>query len=172
MCGRKTSSNTARSFLFCTIGTDACCWPDKRSGPSSRPFNTTSSSSVRRKFDRRTDEGVVMFGTLRFKNLRSPYDDFPNHMRMQTTEIIEGAGAGERKRIRVVGVERLRPKGGLLLDQRVRNVVVIDPLDRRSHSDRQFLRREREILDGDHVRGILRGYRTKRWHRSDDWAQK
>ena len=83
-------------------------------------------------------------------------------MRMQTTEIIEGAGAGERKRIRVVGVERLRPKGGLLLDQRVRNVVVIDPLDRRSHSDRQFLGGEREIVDRDHVRGILRRYRTER----------
>src|SRR5260370_41828198 len=97
MCGRKTSSNTARSFLFCTVGTDVCCWPDKRSGPSNRPFNTTSLSSVRRKSDRRTDKGVVMFGTLGLDDLRSFDDDFSDHMRMQTTEIVEGAGAGERK---------------------------------------------------------------------------
>src|SRR6476620_7164659 len=139
MCGRKTSSNSARSSLFCTIGTDACCWPDKRSGPSNRPFSTTSSSSVRRKFHRRTDKGVVMFGILGFKNLRSPYDDLPDHVRMQTAEIVERTGAGERKRLRVIGVERLRSEGCLLLDYRMRNVVAIDPLRRRAHRDRQFL---------------------------------
>src|SRR3981081_4785184 len=92
----------------------------------------------------------------------SLHGDLPDHMRMQTAEIVERAGASERKGIRVVGVERLRPKGRLLLDHRVRNVVVIDPLDRGSHSNRQFLGREREIVDGDHVRGILPGSRTKR----------
>src|SRR6266404_6562326 len=176
MCGRKTSSNTARSSLFCTIGTDACCWPDIRSGPSDRSFNTTSSSSVRRKSDRRTDKGVVMFGTLRFGPLRLLYDDLSDHVRMQTAEIVERTGASEGKRIGVVGVERLRPKGRLLLDYRMRNVVVIDPLDRGSHSDRQFLGRKGEIVDGDLVyilhRAILRRYRTKRQHRSDDRAQK
>src|SRR6266704_3390095 len=91
---------------------------------------------------------------------------------MQTTEIIELASAGERKGIRVVGVERLRSKGCLLLHHRVRNVVVIDPLDGRSYSDRQFIGREREIVDGDRVRDIMRRYRTKRQHRSKDWAQK
>src|SRR6266404_1740637 len=172
MCGRKTSSNTARSSLFCTIGTDACCWPDIRSGPSDRSFNTTSSSSVRRKSDRRTDKGVVMFGTLRFGPLRLLYDDLSDHVRMQTAEIVERTGASEGKRIGVVGVERLRPKGRLLLDYRMRNVVVIDPLDRGSHGNRQFLGREREIVDRDHVRGILRRYRTKREHRSGDRTQK
>ena len=38
MCGRKTSSNSARSSLLCTVGTDARCWPDERSGPSNRFF--------------------------------------------------------------------------------------------------------------------------------------
>src|SRR5258706_16221295 len=115
MCGRKTSSNSARSSLFCTIGTDACCWPDKRSEPSNRSFNTTSVSSVRRKLDRCTDEVVVMFCTVRFAvHLPSLYDDLPDHVRMQTAEIVERTGAGERKRIRVIGVERLRSKGCLL----------------------------------------------------------
>src|SRR5258708_12008250 len=115
MCGRKTSSNAARSSLFCTVGTDVCCWPDKRSGSSDRSFNTTSLSSVRREFDRCTDKGVVMFGTLGLKGLRSFDDDFSDHMRMQTTEIVEGAGASERKRIRVVRVTRLPPTSLLLI---------------------------------------------------------
>src|SRR5882757_7772495 len=93
-------------------------------------------------------------------------------MRMQTAEIVERAGAGERKRIRVVGVERLRPECLVLVGYRVRNVVVIDPLDRGSYRNRQLLGREREIVDRDYVRGILRRYRAKRQHRSDDWAQK
>src|SRR6266478_4144442 len=108
MCGRKTSSNSARSSLFCTIGTDACCWPDKRSEPSNRSFNTTSLSSVRRKSDRRTDKDVVMFGALGCKPLRLLYDDLPDHVRMKTAEIVERARASERKGIRVIGVERLR----------------------------------------------------------------
>src|SRR5260370_39121821 len=90
---------------------------------------------------------------------------------MKAAEIVQRAGASESKRIRVVGVERLRPKGRLLLDHRMRNVVVIDPLDRRSHGNRKFLGREREIVDRDHVRGILRRYRTKRQYRADDRAQ-
>src|SRR3977135_1923849 len=170
MCGRKTSSNTARSSLFCTIGTDACCWPDKRSGPSNRSFNTTSLSSVRRKSGRRTERGVVMFGTLRLKGSRSFDDDFSNHVRMQAAEVVELAGAGERKRIRVVSIERLRSKARLLLHHRVRNVVVVDPLHGRPHSHRQFLGREREIVDRDLAAGILLGgvlrrYRAKRQHR-------
>ena len=28
MCGRKTSSNAARSSLFCTMATDIFCWPE------------------------------------------------------------------------------------------------------------------------------------------------
>src|ERR1700730_17113790 len=91
---------------------------------------------------------------------------------MQTTEIIEGTCTGERVGIRVVSVEQLGPKRRLLLDHRVRNVVVIDPLDSGPHSNREFLGREREIVDRDYVRGVLRRYRTKRQQRSDDWAQK
>src|ERR1700724_1484842 len=91
---------------------------------------------------------------------------------MQTTEIIEGACTGERVGIRVVSVEQLGPKRRLLLDYRVRNVVVIDPLDSGPHGNRECLGREREIVDRDHVRGILRRYRTKRQQRSDDRAQK
>src|SRR5216683_7335192 len=109
MCGRKTSSNAARSSLFCTVGTDVCCWSDKRSGPSNRPFNTTSLSSVRRKSDRRTDKGVVMFGYI-LKALPSLYDDLADHVRMQTAEIVERSGACERIGIGVVGIERLRPE--------------------------------------------------------------
>src|ERR1700681_352062 len=118
MCGRKTSSNTARSCLFCTIGTDACCWPDKRSEPSGRFPNKTSLSSVRQKFNRCTDKGVVMFGTLRFSVpwVRSLHDDFSDHVRMQTTEVVEGAGAGERIGKRIVSIERLRPECLVLVD--------------------------------------------------------
>src|ERR1700731_4121052 len=117
MCGRKTSSNTARSSLFCTIGTDACCWPDRRSEPFGRPPNKTSLSSVRQEFDRCTDKGVVMFGTLRFSVLwRSLHNDFSDHLRMQSTEVIEGAGAGERIGKRIVSIERRRPEGLVLID--------------------------------------------------------
>src|SRR5258708_21645210 len=110
MCGRKTSSNTARSSLFCTIRTDACCWPDKRSEPSGRFPNKTSLGSVRQEFDRCTDKGVVMFGTLRFSVLWvlsafAIHDDFSDHMRMQSTEVVEGAGAGERIGKRIVSIE-------------------------------------------------------------------
>src|ERR1700726_3061838 len=58
---------------------------------------------------------------------------------MQTTEIIEGACTGERVGIRVVSVEQLGPKRRLLLDYRVRNVVVIDPLDGGPHGNRESL---------------------------------
>ncbi len=81
---------------------------------------------------------------------------------MQTAEIIESSGISECKGIRVVSVERLRPKYLVLIDHRVRNVVVIDPLDRRSHGNRQFRGREGEIVDRDHVRGIPRRHRQRR----------
>src|SRR6266404_890831 len=137
MCGRKTSSNTARSSLFCTIGTDACCWPDKRSEPSGRFPNKTLLSSVRQEFDRCTDKGVVMFGTLRFSVLwRSLHNDFSDHMRMQSTEVTEGADAGERIGKRIVSIERLRPEGLVLIDHQMRDIVMVDPLHRRSHGNR------------------------------------
>src|SRR5450432_2847944 len=91
---------------------------------------------------------------------------------MQTTEIIEGACTGERVGIRVISVEQPGPKRRLLLDHRVRNVVAIDPLDSGPHGNGEFLGREREIVDRDHVGGILRRYRTKRQQRSDDRPQK
>src|ERR1700686_4803589 len=116
MCGKKTSSNAARSSLFCTIGTDVCCWPDKRLGPSDRSFSATSLSSVLQEFDRCTNKGVVMFRTPGLKDLRSFDDDFSDHMRMQTAEIIESSGTSERKGIRVVSVERLRPEYLVLID--------------------------------------------------------
>src|SRR6266851_3259870 len=172
MCGRKTSSNSARSSLFCTIATDFCCWLDERSEASDRSFKTTSWSSVRRKFDRCTDEGVVMFGTPRPKDLMSLDDDFSDHMRMQATEIVEGTGAGEREGKRIVSIERLRSEYLVLVDHRVRNVVVIDPLHRCSHGNRQFRGREGKIMDRDHVRGILRCYRSRRQHCSNDWTDK
>src|SRR3984957_4790159 len=106
-----------------------------------------------------------------FKALQSFHDDFSDHVRMQTAEIIERTGRGERVGIRVVSVERLRAEGKFLLYHRVRNVVVIDELDRRSHSDRQFLRREREVVERDNVR-VLRRDRAERQHRSDDGTQK
>src|ERR1700722_7974285 len=171
MCGRKTSSNTARSSLFCTTTTVVCCWPDKRSEPSDRSSNTTSWRSVRRNFDRCTDEGVVMFGTLTLKDLISLDDDLPDHVRMQTAEIVERSGACERVGIGVVGIERRRPEQLVLVGHGVRDVVVIDPLDRGSHRDRQFLRPELEIVDRDHVR-FLRRSRAVGQQRSGNWTQK
>jgi hypothetical protein len=122
-------------------------------------FNTTSLGSVRRKSDRHTDKGIVMFGTPRFKDLRSFYDDFSDHMRMQTTEIVEGASAGERIGKRIVSIERLRPERFVLANYQMRDIVVVDPLHRRSHRNRQFPGREGKIIDRDHVRGILGHYR-------------
>src|SRR6266404_4567776 len=126
MCGRKTSSNITRSSLFCTTG--PCFWPDKRSEHSRCCFSAASLGSARRTFDRCADKdkGAVPFGTFRISRF---YDDLCNHMRMQTAEIIESSGTSERKRIRVVSVERLRPEYLVLIDHRVRGVVVIDPLD-------------------------------------------
>src|SRR3954451_8791946 len=164
MCGRKTSSNTARSSLFCTVETGACCWPDKRSGPSNRSFNATSSTSVCRKSDRRTDNGIVMFGTPRLTALQSFDDNFSDHMRMQAAEIVEGAGAGEGIGKRIVRIQRLRAEYLVLVDYGMRDIVVIDPLYRRTRGNRQFRGREGEIVDGDHVRGILRRYRSHRQH--------
>src|ERR1700730_224337 len=172
MCGRKTSSNTARSSLFCTIATDICSWLDKRSEPSDRSSNPTSWSSVRRKFDRCTDEGVVMFGPPRLKDLMSFDDDFSDHMRMQATEVVEGTGAGEREAKRTVSIRRLRSEYLVLVDHRMRDIVVIDPLHRRSHRNRQFRGREGEIVDSDHIGCILRRYRSRRQHRSYDWPDK
>src|SRR6202035_5237254 len=136
--------------------------------------NKTSLSSVRQKFDRCTDKGVVMFSTLRFSVpwARSLHDDFPDHVRMQTTKVVEGAGAGERIGKRIVSIERLRPEHLVLVDHRMRYIVVVDPLHRRSRGNRQFLGSEREVVDGDHVRRVLRRYRTKSQHRADDRAQK
>src|SRR5579863_8588913 len=92
-------------------------------------------------------------------------------MRVQTTEIIERAGSGERVGIRIVSVERLRTEGQFLVHHRVGNVVVVDELDRRSHRDRQFLWREREVVDRDNIR-ILGRDRGERQQRSDDRPQK
>src|ERR1700730_10083324 len=118
------------------------CWPDKQSEPSDRSFNTTSLASVRRKFDRCTDKGVVMFGAPRLKALQSLDDDFSDHMRMQTTEIVEGAGVRERIGKRIVGIERLRPESLALIAHQMRDIVVVDPLHCRSHRNRQFQGRE------------------------------
>jgi hypothetical protein len=61
-----------------------------------RSFNTTSLSSVRRKSDRPTDKGIVMFGTLGLDDLRSFDDDFSDHMRMQATGIANSISQGIR----------------------------------------------------------------------------
>ena len=111
-----------------------------------------------------------MFGTPRLKDLQSFDDDFSDHLRMQTAEILEGAGASERKGIRVVGVERVRSEYLVLIDHQMRDIVVVDPLHRRSHRNRQFRGREGEIIDRDHVRGILGRYRSHRQHRSNRWT--
>jgi hypothetical protein len=111
-----------------------------------------------------------MFGTPRLKDLQSFDDDFSDHLRMQTAEILEGAGASERKGIRVVGVERVRSEYLVLINHQMRDIVVVDPLHRRSHRNRQFGGREGEIIDRDHVRGILGRYRSHRQHRSNRWT--
>src|SRR5438270_1416472 len=139
ICGRKTSSKTARSSLFCTIGTDARCWPDERSWPSNLSFNTTFARSTGRKLGRPTDNGLVIFPTAVPNDLRSFDDHFSNHVRMQAAEVVELAGAGERIGVRVVGIERLRSKRYVLLHYGVRNIIVIDPLDGRAHRNGHFL---------------------------------
>ena len=73
---------------------------------------------------------VVMSDALR-SSLPSLHDDFPCHLRMQAAEIIVAAGIGECEGKRVVSLQRLRPEGLVLVDDIVRNVVMIDPLDRR-----------------------------------------
>src|SRR3954453_7110609 len=167
------------------------CWLPLESRRKSCPFRSTSLwstspfrtilsflqhasiGSVRRKSDRRTDKGVVMFGTPNFKALQSFDDDFSNHVRMQPAEIVEGAGARERIGKRIISIERrLGPEYLVLVDHRMWDIVVIDPLHRRAHGNRQFRGREGEIVDGDHVGGILRRYRGHRQHRSNDWTNK
>jgi hypothetical protein len=51
-----------------------------------------------------------MFGTPTLKDLISLDDDLPDHVRMQTAEIVERSGVSERIGIGVVGIERLRPE--------------------------------------------------------------
>jgi hypothetical protein len=63
--------------------------------------------------------------------LRSLYNDLSHHLRMQSAKMIEAAGIGERERKRVAITERLRPICFVLVDYRVRNIVVIDPSGRR-----------------------------------------
>src|ERR1700676_2283062 len=172
MCGRKTSSNAARSSLLCTIETDVRCWPDNRSEPSGRSINTAFLSSVHPKFVRCTDRVKVMSDAPRvLKALQSLYDDFPLHVRMQAAEIVERAGTGERKGIRVVSVERLRPKGLILVDYIVRNVVVIDPFHRCSNGDGQLRRGEGEVVDRNDI-FLLRRDRAERQQRTDGRTQK
>ena len=95
--------------------------------------------------------------------LQSLDGDFPNHMRMQAAEIVEGADAGERIGKCVVSIERLRPEYLVRIDHCMRYVVVIDSFDRRADGNRQFLRREREVVDRDNV-GVLRRYSSERQH--------
>ena len=83
MCGRKTSSNTARSSLALHS------WDRRLLAPAKQTIWTIQSlfqhnllSSVRRKSDRRSEKGVVMFGTLGLDDLRSFDDDFSDHVRM------------------------------------------------------------------------------------------
>jgi hypothetical protein len=59
------------------------------------------------------------------------YDNLSDHMRMQAAEIIKGPGTGERVGKRVVSIERLGSETLVLVDNSVRDVVVIDPFYRR-----------------------------------------
>lgn len=99
-------------------------------------------------------------------------DDFSDHVRMQATEVFEGTGAGERERKRIVSIERLRSEYLVLVDHRMRDIVVIDPLHRRSHRNRQLRGREGEIVDSDYAGAILRCHCSRRQHRSYDWPDK
>src|ERR1700676_2495096 len=94
---------------------------------------------------------------------------------MEAAEIVERAGTGERKGIRVVSVERLRPKGLILVDYIVRNVVLIDPFHRRSNGDGQLRRGEGEVVDRlcprQHTRRPVRygAYVTDLLQLADNW---
>src|SRR5712671_1098679 len=92
-------------------------------------------------------------------------------MRMQAAEIIERAGTGERKGIRIVSIERLRPEGLVLVDHRVRYVVMIDPLHRRSYRYRQLRWGKGEVVDRNDI-CLLGRERPERQGRADDRTQK
>jgi hypothetical protein len=66
------------------------------------------------------------------------YDNLSDHMRMQAAEIIKGPGTGERVGKRVVSIERLGSETLVLVDNSVRDVVVIDPFYRHSRCNRQL----------------------------------
>jgi hypothetical protein len=88
---------------------------------------------------------------------------------MQATEIAERAGAAEGEGKRIVGIERFRSEGFIFIDHCVRDVVVIEPFDRRSDWDRQFFRREFETVDG-HGIGLFCCDGTERQCCTNEWA--
>src|SRR5579863_5522241 len=94
-------------------------------------------------------------------------DDLSLHMRMQAAEIIESAGTGERKGVRIVSIERLRSEGLVLIDHIMRDVVVIDPFHRRSDRNRQLRWTEGEVVNR-HLVWLLCRDRSERQQRAGD----
>src|SRR4029077_18692452 len=92
-------------------------------------------------------------------SLPSLHDDFPCHLRMQAAEIIVGAGIGECEGKRVVILKRRRPAALVLVDDIVRNVVMIVPLDRRPCGNSQSRRTEGEVINR-HLGWLLCGNRA------------
>src|SRR5579862_3897857 len=151
MCGRNTSSNAARSSLFCTMATDIFCWPETLSEPSTRSISVLGLGSVHRKPVRCAASVVVMLDSPRPFTTCLFDDDLSLHVRMQAAKVVVGAGAGEREGIRILSIERLRPEDLVLVDHVVWDVVVVDPLHGRAHRDRQFRSGEGEVVDGDDI---------------------
>src|SRR5271167_1988596 len=116
MCGRKTSSNVARSSLFCTTATDIC-WPGGWSELSARAFSMSGlGGAALRKRVRCAASVVAMLDSPRPLKMCLLDDDLPLHVRMQAAEVVVGAGAGEGEGVRIVGVQRLRPEELVLVD--------------------------------------------------------
>src|SRR5579871_3830525 len=85
---------------------------------------------------------------------------------MQAAEIVERSGLREGEGKGVVGIKWLRPEGLVLVDDVVRDIVVVDPLDRRTDRYRQRFWPEQEVLDDDRI-GVLRRSDVE-GHRSAD----
>src|ERR1700722_7246391 len=92
------------------------------------------------------------FGTGRFprsRNLaRLLHNYFPDHHRVHRTEVAVRTGLGKRERKCIIRVERFGAKCAAT-DDRVWDVIVVDPRTRRSLCHRNFLWREAEIIDAD-----------------------
>ena len=84
-------------------------------------------------------------------------DDLSGHMRMDAAEIGIFTRCGECKRKLLVRIEQLGVEPLFRARDGVGHIVAIHPRHLRADGNRQRLRREREIVDGDLICGCVRG---------------